>query len=68
MENIKIIEKIAQASIHEIDAIFEAASNRMRELYPEWELLYCAFPKSEIRRLEERKRKIEETINLMREK
>ncbi len=44
----KIIEEIEKSNIFQVDYIIDAAMKRKRELYPEWELFYCAAEKGKI--------------------
>jgi hypothetical protein len=48
MRTDKLIGEIRKANILQIDDILDAAMNRKRELYPDWELFYCAAEKKKI--------------------
>ena len=43
-----LIEEIEKANVLQIDDILDAAMKRKRELYPDWELFYCAAEKGKI--------------------
>ena len=43
-----LIDEIEKANILQIDDILDAAMKRKRELYPDWELFYCAAEKGKI--------------------
>ena len=60
-----ILERIAKADTYATDMIFQAALERKRELYPDWELLYCAIPQKAAVRFEEKRRQIEELMKNM---
>lgn len=49
----RIIKGIKNADAETIDYILDAAIQRKRELYPDWELFYCAAPKDAITSPEE---------------
>ncbi len=42
-----IFEAIEEATAAEIDEYLDAALNRKRELYPDWEIFYLALPNDE---------------------
>ena len=44
----KLLEEIERANVFQVDYILDAAMKRKRELYPDWELLYCAAEKGTI--------------------
>lgn len=44
----RLIEEIKKANILQIDHILDAAMERKRQLYPDWELFYCAAEKGKI--------------------
>jgi len=44
----KLIEEIGKANVLQIDYLMDAVMQRKRELYPKWELFYCAAEKGEI--------------------
>lgn len=48
MEMTKLIREIEKADVFQVDRILEAAMKRKRELYPDWEIFYCAAQKGEI--------------------
>ena len=56
MDMKKVLESIRNADTTEIGDILEAAVQRKRELYPEWEMVYLALPKNDP---QERKRTLE---------
>ena len=60
------IIKIADAE--EIDYILDTVMNRKRELYPDWELFYCAAPKETVSSPEEMVRKAWEYERRLKEK
>lgn len=68
MQTNDILQLIAGADAQEIDYILDAAMNRKRELYPDWELFYCAAPKGSINSPEEMVRKAWEFDRKMKEK
>ena len=43
-----VIKLISKADACTIDYILDTAMKRKRELYPDWELFYCAAPKDTI--------------------
>ena len=43
----EMVRKIGAADSEMIDMILDAAMNRKRELYPEWEMVYLALPKND---------------------
>ena len=43
-----MIEAIRKVDIDSIDYVLDTAMKRKRELYPDWELFYCAAEKSKI--------------------
>ncbi len=42
-----VFEKIGKAEIGKIDELLNAALERKRKLFPEWEILYLAMPKKD---------------------
>ena len=44
----RLIEEIEKANVLQIDHILDAAMERKRQLYPDWELFYCAAEKGKI--------------------
>lgn len=44
----KLIEEIGKANVFQVDYILDAAMKRKRELWPDWELFYCAAEKGKI--------------------
>ena len=44
----KLVKEIENANVFQIDYILDAAMKRKRELYPDWELFYCAAEKGKI--------------------
>ncbi len=44
MSKEEIFEAIEEASAAEIDEYLDAALNRKRELYPDWDICYLALP------------------------
>ena len=44
----RLIEEIGKVNILQVDYILDAAMNRKRELFPDWELFYCAAEKGKI--------------------
>lgn len=53
MRREKLVAIIQNADAETIDYILDAAIQRKRELYPDWELFYCAVPKDAITSPEE---------------
>ena len=47
MKKEELVAIIRNAPAWEIDAYFDAAMDRKRELYPNWKILYAAFPTDE---------------------
>ena len=48
MRNREIIENIRNADANLMDIILDTAMKRKRELYPDWEIFYCAAQKGKI--------------------
>ena len=44
----QVINEILKADVIQIDHILDAAMKRKRELYPDWEIFYCAAEKGKI--------------------
>lgn len=44
----QVIKDIQKADVIQIDRILDAAMKRKRELYPDWELFYCAAEKGRV--------------------
>ena len=57
MQANKILHAIVNADRKTIDDILDVAMKRKRELYPDWEIFYCAAPKESVSSLEEMVRK-----------
>ena len=53
MHDLEIIENIRKADAYLIDYILDAAMKRKRELYPDWEIFYCAAEKGKIDSVED---------------
>lgn len=45
----ELLAKIKEATCSEIDALLNAAIERKRELFPDWETVYLAMPKRDTR-------------------
>ena len=44
----RIIEEVMRMDASQIEYIMDAAIKRKRELYPDWEIFYCAAEKGRI--------------------
>ena len=49
MEMARLIREIENADVFQVDRILDAAMKRKQQLYPDWEIFYCAAPKGQIR-------------------
>ena len=49
----KLLKEIEKANILQVDYILDSAMKRKRELYPDWEIFYCAAQKTRINSPEE---------------
>ena len=45
LEYTELLNHISRADKAHIDAIFNTAYNRFRELNPDWEIIYLSYPK-----------------------
>ena len=68
MHGEKLLAMIQKADAESIDYILDAAMRRKRELYPDWELFYCAAPKGMITGPEEMIRKAMDFERKLKEK
>lgn len=49
MEIARLIREIENADVFQVDRILDAAMKRKQQLYPDWEIFYCAAQKGKIR-------------------
>lgn len=68
MRNEELIRAIYAADVMQIEEILHAAICRKRELYPDWELFYCAAEKEKINSPEDMIRAAWEFEQRLREK
>ena len=53
MEIARLIREIENADVFQVDRILDAAMKRKQQLYPDWEIFYCAAQKGKIRGVED---------------
>lgn len=59
----RIIEEVMRMDASQIEYIMDAAIKRKRELYPDWEIFYCAAEKGRINGVEDMQRAAWESLN-----
>lgn len=53
MEIARLIREIENSDVFQVDRILDAAMKRKQQLYPDWEIFYCAAQKGKIRGVED---------------